>query len=85
MNTIKRRPIFHCLDCGINTKYSEYYMVHNEIWLSSGLGLDDGMLCISCLEKRIGRKLNKNDFTDCLLNHMPDMRSKRLSDRLTAK
>jgi hypothetical protein len=33
----------------------EWYMVRNELWASAGL--NDGFLCIACLESRIGRKL----------------------------
>lgn len=51
----------------------EYYMVLDKIWTAVGLGFDsvrryDGMLCISDLENRLGRELNRKDFTDCPLN-----------------
>ena len=43
-----------------------------------------GMLCIGCLEKRIGRRLTKNDFQDCPVNHEENWytQSSRLQDRL---
>ena len=48
-----------CLDCQINTLEAyEYYMVHDHVWSQTGLKKNDGMLCISCLENRIGRTLN---------------------------
>lgn len=57
---------FICKDCGKNTiSSSDYYMVNNNIWKKYGV---DGMLCLKCLERRIGRKLVFEDFTDCLLN-----------------
>jgi hypothetical protein len=60
---------FDCIDCGLNTiVIHEYYVVHDELWLSSGMKLDNGMLCIMCLERRIGRKLNCNDFMKMPLN-----------------
>ena len=46
-------------------------------------GAGDGMLCIGCLEKRIGRKLRRQDFTDCPLNEITETKSLRLQDRLS--
>lgn len=57
---------YDCLDCGDNTFFkNEYYMVHDEIWDSVA---QDGMLCISCLENRLGRILNSKDFTSYPIN-----------------
>lgn len=47
---------------------AEYYMVQDAIWSAVGIAPDDGMLCIACLEKRLGRELNAKDFTNVLLN-----------------
>ena len=59
---------FICLDCGVNThEINEYYMVTDELW-ESAVPEIDGMLCIGCLERRIGRHLNKFDFIDCPVN-----------------
>jgi hypothetical protein len=71
---------FYCLDCGFNTRINniDYYIVHNYIW--DAVVKDDynelcelrgynGMLCINCLELRLGRKLVFEDFTRCMLNH----------------
>jgi hypothetical protein len=56
----------HCLDCGVDTiKAGEHYMVRDEAWPIGGL---EGMLCIGCLERRIGRRLVPADFTYCVLN-----------------
>jgi hypothetical protein len=38
----------------------EYYFVTDEIWKQAGAG--KGMLCIGCLEERLGRQLRFNDF-----------------------
>ena len=51
-----------CVDCG-EDKEGEYYMVADEVWAASGLGKNDGMLCLGCLERRIGRELVPEDFT----------------------
>lgn len=45
----------------------------------------EGMLCIGCLERRLGRELNADDFLDCPLNTEYDSypRSDRLLERMT--
>lgn len=51
---------FTCTDCG---EYDyKMYMVNDELWNQHGTGRDT--LCMSCFQKRIGRDLSKNDFTD---------------------
>lgn len=77
-----------CVDCGVDTYargVDEYYMVHNEVWAAAGMLPRDGMLCIGCLEARLGRRLTAVDFTDVPVN---DLRwgwhgSARLLSRLT--
>lgn len=65
----KRKKLGDCEDCGRNTyEIGEYYMVRNSVWDETGLKHGKGMLCIKDLEKRIGRKLNFEDFTLCRLN-----------------
>ena len=55
-----------CLDCGVHTgDIQEYYMVTDELWAEFG---EKGMLCIGCLENRMGRRLEPEDFTNCPLN-----------------
>jgi hypothetical protein len=49
-----------CVDCREN---AGYYMVSDELWAASGLKPHDGMLCLSCLEQRIGQPLTLDDFT----------------------
>ena len=70
-----------CADCGHD--YDEQYMVRDDIWKACGMGT--GMLCIGCVEKRLGRQLNQQDFTDVPLNDIEyGAKSLRLQDRLTA-
>lgn len=59
-----------CDDCGFNTSHSEYYMVKNPIWEEAQNKGIAQILCIGCLERRIGRKLVSNDFSDVPLNLM---------------
>ena len=49
-------------------KEHEYYIVRDEIWARTGLKSQGGMLCIGCLEGRIGRKLSPTDFPDLPIN-----------------
>ena len=41
-------------------------MVQDDMWERHGAG--DGMLCLVCLEKRVGRELEALDFTEALVN-----------------
>ena len=62
---------FMCVDCYESTSafgLDQYYMVHDEVWEQSGMGKDDGMLCLPCLEARIGRNLEASDFTNIEMN-----------------
>lgn len=54
---------WRCDDCH---GYQDDYMVTDEIWALSGIGPNDGdgLLCLSCLEERIGRYLVPDDFPD---------------------
>ena len=55
---------FCCVDCGKDTSNSdEYYSVSDEVWDASGIAPHGGMLCLACLERRIGRLLVPEDFT----------------------
>jgi hypothetical protein len=70
-----------CDDCGAD--FDEYYMVEDAVWAAGGLEPDGGMLCIGCLERRLGRRLKRDDFKSNLLNcKTGDWESLRLRDRL---
>jgi hypothetical protein len=72
----------HCLDCGVDTlAIGEYYVLHNHIW---PIAPDGGMLCIGCVEERIGRRLTAADFTAAPVNTFPG-RGRRLRDRQLAR
>lgn len=73
---------FLCLDCNVSTLWNgEYYMVKNKIWNKIHPDME-GMLCVGCLEERLGRSLIPADFTKCPLNTSAKGRSNRLMDRL---
>ena len=84
----------HCADCGQATTpctgkrgcrhkgKHEYYAVHEEVWTEEA-GMDSGFLCIACLERRIGRRLDVADFKDVPVNDPADpWHTERLASRL---
>lgn len=76
---------FLCLDCRRDTS-DEYYMVHDELWIEANPD-DEGMLCVLCLERRLGRRLTSADFTDAPVNDASETawhKSDTLVDRLTS-
>ena len=79
----KSRRRFLCVDCGVDTgRIGEYYFIHTPLWLSV-IDSIAGMLCVGCLENRLGRQLRRNDFTNAWINnprHHPV--SQRLMSRL---
>jgi hypothetical protein len=80
---------FLCVDCGFDTLFGhEYYMVTDDVWLGAGMKkshkVGDGMLCIGCLEHRIGRQLVPEDFPNYPINRGVFIYSDRLYDRLGA-
>ena len=86
MSKKRSRQKFLCLDCGIDTgQANEFYFVHTKLWLQA-VGSIKGMLCLGCLEKRLGRKLVASDFPDVSINSTKHgQKSLRLLARLTAK
>lgn len=76
---------FDCHDCKQDTiTLGEFYIVVNSVW-QAAKAHEDWMLCIGCLEERLGRKLVPDDFLDCPLNHLAlrwvDKESDRQLDR----
>lgn len=71
-----------CLDCGEHTgRMGEFYMVEDWVWADGAGG--SGMLCIGCLEERLGRRLESRDFMGAPVNYETfDLQSERLRDRL---
>jgi Protein of unknown function (DUF2695) len=70
-----------CIDCGGD--FDEYYMVEDAVWAAAGLEPEGGILCIGCLEKRIGRTLMRCDFSDAPTNDPNKTNiSARMRDRL---
>jgi len=82
-----------CCGCGVNIHEAhEYYHVHNGVWAEAG-ACKRSLLCIGCLEDRLGRELTRADFSDAGVNHdeyyrypvgtrQRRIRSARFADRL---
>ena len=72
----------HCLGCGVDTfKINHYYMVKHDIWRMVNPEIK-GMLCIPCLEKRLGRELVAADFLNAPVNEMEALKCDLLYIRL---
>lgn len=80
------RQRWKCLDCKVDTgKIGEHYMLNFDVWHKAHLS-QSGMLCIACLERRLGRKLTRHDFNKSHVNRIKPGESKsvRLISRLYA-
>jgi hypothetical protein len=73
-----------CMDCGVDTEaINESYMVIDDLWLAV-VPTEAGMLCLGCLEKRLGRELQRKDFAEFSVNAAAEGMpvSERLKGRL---
>lgn len=66
------RDEFPCHDCASATApldgHDEWYTVHDALWYEAG-AQPDSILCIGCLENRLGRRLRHTDFVPAALNN----------------
>ena len=69
IRTKKEKRHWNCFDCDKDTwqDLRDYYMVEDDIWDKYAPGLRV-MLCLKCLEKRLGHKLGIKEITFCPLN-----------------
>jgi uncharacterized protein DUF2695 len=73
-------PFRDCVDCGAD--FDEFdYIVKDAVWAAGGLEPDGGKLCIGCLERRLGRQLNRDDFEPKYFPRAGEQMSRRLRDR----
>jgi hypothetical protein len=64
-------PDFDCLDCGRDTlALGDYYMLRDPVWLEANPD-DEGMLCLWCVQVRLGRLLRQGDFSLAPVNFKP--------------
>ena len=72
------------MDCRQNLVESgEYYMLRSKLWRKIN-PLVDGMICIDCAERRLGRRLTPDDFTAAPINVIQALRSPKLAERVYA-
>ena len=65
---LQGRSRFLCMDCAEDTyQGQEYYMLWYKVWRSINYKID-GMLCLLCAEKRLGRELTSGDFSRAPVN-----------------
>lgn len=76
-----------CEDCELNVfEMREYYMIHDMVWGSVVRQEHQHiLLCIGCIEARLGRTLTPADFTFCGVNVCANKKSMRLLDRMGNK
>jgi hypothetical protein len=60
---LRRTP---CPDCGVIRH--EVFMLHDDVWASTGLAHDAGWFCLRCVEKRLGRPVVDADLCDVPAN-----------------
>jgi hypothetical protein len=77
------RKKFLCMDCGVDTgKIGDHYMLWDYVWLSV-CDSKFGMLCVNCIEHRLGRRLIAADFNSSYINRLDfGIKSSVLVDRL---
>jgi hypothetical protein len=80
------RRKFLCMDCRVDTgKLGEHYMLVDATW-NKIHNSNVGMLCIGCVEVRLGRQLTRVDFNTSHVNRPAAGKffSTRLMNRLVA-
>jgi hypothetical protein len=84
--------VTRCCDCGLGCNEArEWYMVKPKVWKEAWAGRrkpwhelpGQSVLCIGCLEQRIGRRLCAGDFADTVLHDPEGDISERLRECLT--
>lgn len=64
---------YSCARCRTDTREAgEYYMVRPEVWDAATGGDRRVLLCVGCVEERLGRQLTPADFTDAPVNDRPE-------------
>lgn len=77
MKKLRKKKEAICEDCGCEqprgigpkrvSSINGHYMVNHNLWRSV-FGEGRGLLCVTCFQIRLGRKLTPQDFKDCSLN-----------------
>jgi hypothetical protein len=59
----------HCTDCQTTCGEAMDYMVHDRLWYGPAHASSRQFLCLSCLSRRLGRRLTVDDFTPAPVNN----------------
>lgn len=62
-----RKHCVSCLDCD-EICVDDYFLL-NDVWESLGLSRHDGRLHLECVERRLGRLLTLDDFSEAPINN----------------
>lgn len=74
------RHKFKCLDCRVDTgRIYEHYMLLDEVWHTVANSV--GMLCVGCVEQRLGRRLRASDFNGSYVNRLMPQSQRLMSRR----
>lgn len=77
------RAVFFCADCGYDTCKRHYYMLKSDLW--KRIVPEDFcnvMLCLDCVEDRLGRWLKPSDFSDARVNAIMSLLSEDVDIRV---
>jgi hypothetical protein len=75
---------WHCLDCSKDTDVSEeFYSLRADLWRRLVRRPSRrGMLCLDCVERRLGRALHRGDFANVPVNEQQARKCPALARRL---
>lgn len=68
ISKIRKKKGRGCADCHSHIYEVAYYMVYDSIWNLVSSENEKQRLCLTCLAKRLGRKLTRDDFTNAPCN-----------------
>lgn len=69
------------MDCGVDV-WGEYFVIRHELWAEVVGDSHAGLICVMCLEDRMGRRLQPSDFLDVPANDLGWRKTRRLLERM---
>jgi hypothetical protein len=60
---------WRCMDCLRPPEREDEFMVEDPLW-SYIMGTRGGVICLTCFEFRLGRKVKCSELKDCPSNHL---------------
>jgi hypothetical protein len=75
---------WHCLDCSKDTDITEgFFMLRDDLWRRLvRRPYRGGMLCLDCVQRRLGRELHHGDFANVPVNQQQAGKCPALARRL---